>query len=72
LVLLADGEVEVFELRVESLRVRGVRTLGLDEVVHVKAEGTDLAAKFVGRLRPVLLADVLTNVVVDASLRERW
>ena len=27
LVLLAEGKVEVFELRVESLRVRGVRTL---------------------------------------------
>jgi len=70
LVLLAEGKVEVFELRVESLRVRGVRTLVLNEVVHVEAEGTDLAAKFVGGLRPVLLADVLTNVVVDASLRK--
>ena len=68
LVLLADGEVEVFELLVEGLGLRGVRTLDFDEVVDVEAEGTDLAAKLVGRLGPVLLADVLTNILVDASL----
>ena len=48
--------------------MRGVRTLDFDEVVDVEAEGTDLAAKLVGRLGPVLLADVLTNILVDASL----
>jgi hypothetical protein len=69
LVLLADGEVEVFELLVEGLGLRGVRTLDFDEVVDVEAEGTDLAAKLVGRLGPVLLADVLTNILVDASLQ---
>jgi hypothetical protein len=68
LVLLADGEVKVFELLVEGLGLRGVRTLDFDEVVDVEAEGTDLAAKLVGRLGPVLLADVLTNILVDASL----
>ena len=68
LVLLADGEVEVFELLLEGLGLRGVRTLDFDEVVDVEAEGTDLAAKLVGRLGPVLLADVLTNILVDASL----
>lgn len=71
LVLLADGEVEVFELLVEGLGLRGVRTLDFDEVVDVEAEGTDLAAKLVGRLGPVLLADVLTNILVDASHRLR-
>lgn len=69
MVLLADGEVEVFELLVEGLGLRGVRTLDFDEVVDVEAEGTDLAAKLVGRLGPVLLADVLTNILVDASLQ---
>jgi len=69
LVLLADGEVKVFELLVEGLGLRGVRTLDFDEVVDVEAEGTDLAAKLVGRLGPVLLADVLTNILVDASLQ---
>ena len=68
MVLLAEGKVEVFELLVEGLGLRGVRTLDFDEVVDVEAEGTDLAAKLVGRLGPVLLADVLTNILVDASL----
>lgn len=70
LVLLADGEVEVLELLVESLGRRGVTALFGDEVVDVEAEGTDLAAKLVGRLRPVLLVNVRANVTVDAGLRK--
>jgi len=69
LVLLADGEVEVLELLVESLRRRGVTALFRDKVVDVEAEGTDLTAKFVGRLRPVLLFNVRANVAVDAGLQ---
>ena len=68
LVLLADSEVKLFEALVESLGRRGVTTLGVDKVVDVEAEGTDLAAELVGRLGPVLLADVFTNILVDAGL----
>ena len=57
-----------FSSFLKGLGLRGVRTLDFDEVVDVEAEGTDLAAKLVGRLGPVLLADVLTNILVDASL----
>lgn len=71
LVLLADGEVKSLELLVESLGFLGVRTLQFNEVVNVEAEGTDLAAKLVGRLGPVLLAHVLTNILVDASLHSK-
>ena len=68
LVLLADSEVKLFEALVESLGRRGVTTLSVDKVVDVEAEGTDLAAELVGRLGPVLLADVFTNILVDAGL----
>ena len=68
LVLLADSEVKLFEVLVERLGSLGVTTLSVDKVVDVEAEGTDLAAELVGRLRPVLLADVLTNILVDAGL----
>jgi len=69
LVLLSDREVKLFEILVERLGSLGITTLGIDEVVNVEAESTDLAAKFIGRLRPVLLTDVITNILVDAGLR---
>ena len=66
LVLLADGEVELLDGGVESLGLLLVATLVRNEVVHVEAEGTDLAAELVGGLGPVGLADVLTHVLVEA------
>ena len=66
LVLLADGEVELLDGGVESLGRSLVATLVRNEVVHVEAEGTNLAAELVGGLGPVGLADVLTHVSVEA------
>ena len=68
LVLLANSEVKSFELLVERLGLLGIGTLEFNEVVEIEAEGTDLAAEFVGSLRPVLLAHVTRNILVDTVL----